>query len=131
VSAAVDRAAPRVVAPVAPALVRFALACVPTLALAAVVLSWVWPDEAGRQAVRTSLWLALPLQLVTFAIARLVARDQIIAAFGIGSVLRFATLGAYAFVGVSALGLAPAPALLSLAVYLFLSTLLEPLFLRA
>jgi hypothetical protein len=122
---------PRVVQPLAPALIRYALVCLPLLALTAVALGWVYRDEAAQHAVRTSLWVAMPLQLLTFAIARLVAREQIIAAWGIGMVLRFATLGAYAFVGIAALGLVPGAALISLAVFLFVSTLLEPLFLKS
>lgn len=121
----------RVVQPLAPALIRYAVVVVPVLALTAVVLGWVYPGEAAQQAVRASLWLALPLQLITFAVARLVSREQIIAAWGIGMVLRFATLGAWAFVGIAALGLVPGAALISLAVFLFVSTLLEPLFLKS
>jgi hypothetical protein len=44
--------------------------------------------------------------------------------------LRFAVVAAWALVGASALGLPGAPALLSLVLFLFLSTLLEPLFLQ-
>jgi hypothetical protein len=44
--------------------------------------------------------------------------------------VRFLTLFIYALLAVKVLGLAPVPALLSLAVFFFLSTLLEPLFLR-
>jgi hypothetical protein len=124
-------AAPRAVPPLVPALLRYALICLPLLALVAVALGWVYPDEGARTAVRTSLLVAMPLQLLTFAIARLVAREQIIAAWGIGMVLRFATLGLYGFVGIAALGLVPGPALISLAVFLFVSTLVEPLFLKS
>ena len=42
----------RVVQPLAPALIRYAVVCVPVLALTAVVLGWVYPGEAAQQAVR-------------------------------------------------------------------------------
>ena len=124
-------AAPSTVQPLLPALLRYAAVCVPVLLLTAYALSFVYPAPDDRQALLTSLWVAVPLQIVTFAIARLVAREQIIAAWGIGMVLRFATLGAYAFVGIAALKLSATPALLSLALFLFVSTLLEPLFLKS
>lgn len=94
-----------------------------------VMQRFVWTDAAGAASVRASGWLAFVVQLFTFAIARLVARQQIIAAWGLGVLLRFATVGFWAFLGIRALGLDPAPALMSLVVCYFLSTLVEPLFL--
>jgi hypothetical protein len=91
---------------------------------------YVWTDWAGGSAVRASGWLAVVVQCFTFAIARLVARRQVIAGWGVGVLLRFAVVAAWALVGASALGLPGAPALLSLVLFLFLSTLLEPLFLQ-
>ena len=44
--------------------------------------------------------------------------------------LRFATVGAWAFLGIKALGLPSGPALLSLVGFYFVSTLVEPLFLN-
>jgi hypothetical protein len=52
------------------------------------------------------------------------------AAWGAGSLVRLLTLVVYALLVVKTFGLSPAPALLSMAVFFFLSTLVEPLFLR-
>ena len=71
------------------------------------------------------------MQSVTFAIARLVARENVIAGWGLGVVLRFATVAFWAFLGIKALGIPSAPALLSLVTFYFVSTLVEPLFLNA
>lgn len=90
----------------------------------------VWTDPASAAAVRASGWLAVVVQTFTFAIARLVAREQVIAGWGLGVLLRFATVAVWAMVGVKALGLVPTPALLSLVICYFVSTLVEPLFLN-
>jgi len=91
----------------------------------------VWTDGESARAVRVSAWLAVVVQLFTFAIARLVAREQVIAGWGIGVLLRFATVAAFGFFGVEALGLPSGPALMSLVGFYFVSTLIEPLFLNA
>lgn len=69
-------------------------------------------------------------QTFTFAVARLVARQQVIAGWGLGVLLRFASVAFWALLGIKALGLVAGPALLSLVVFYFLSTLVEPLFLN-
>jgi hypothetical protein len=91
---------------------------------------WVWPYGAAAAAVRASALVAVGVQCFTFAIARLVAQRQVIAGWGVGVVLRFAVVAVWALVGADALGLPGSPALLSLVLFLFLSTLLEPLFLH-
>ena len=102
------------------------------VALAATALSaFVWTSLEGQRAVRASAWLAVSVQVATFAIARLVARQNIVAGWGLGVLLRFAAVAMWAFLGVKALELAPAPALLSLVIFFFVSTLIEPLFLNA
>ena len=92
---------------------------------------FVWTDDAGARAVTASAWLAIGVQVVTFAIAKLVTRQQVIAGWALGVVLRFAMVAFWAFLGIKALGLSAGPALLSLVVFFFVSTLIEPLFLNA
>jgi hypothetical protein len=99
--------------------------------LAVLLVRTVWDDAEGARAVTASAWLAVGVQLVTFAIIRLAGRDQLLAGWGLGVLLRFATVAAWAFLAVPALGLAASPALLSLCVFYFASTLVEPLFLNA
>jgi hypothetical protein len=70
------------------------------------------------------------VQLVAFAVTKALARRHLIAGWGAGSLLRFMTLVVYALLAVKVLGVAPVAALVSLATFLFLSTLIEPLFLR-
>ena len=105
-----------------------------TSALIIVVIAavtWFLMDPAGRPMVVASATLAFLLQLVTFAIARLLQRTHnLMIGWGIGSLLRLVVLVLYAVV-VARLFRAPiAPALLSFAAFLFATTVVEPLFLK-
>lgn len=113
------------------ALVRFSVVQVLLIVCCGYVMrTFVWPDPAAVRSIHASAWLAVTVQTFTFAIARLVAPEQVIAGWGLGVILRFASVGLWALLGVSALGLVPGPALLSLVAFYFLSTLVEPLFLH-
>lgn len=87
------------------------------------------PESAVSRAVWTSAVIAFAVQVFAFAIARLLAPTNAMAGWGLGSLLRFAALLLHAFVGVKALGLASGPALFSLAGFLFITMVVEPLFL--
>jgi hypothetical protein len=100
------------------------------VAIAYLLVRFVWSDPSGSAAVRASAWLAIGVQIVTFAIARLVARQQVMAGWGLGVLLRFATVAGWGFLGAKALGFDAGPALLSLVLFYFVSTLVEPLFLN-
>ena len=89
------------------------------------------PDAELARAVWTSAVIAFAVQLLAFAVARPFVATNPIAGWGLGSLIRFAVLMVYAFVGVKALGLASGPALVSLAGFLFVTMLVEPLFLRS
>jgi hypothetical protein len=113
-------------------MLKFTVAQAVLIALVAYLLSrFVWTGAEAERAIHASAWLAVGVQVVTFAIARLVARQNIMAGWGLGVALRFAALAMWAFLGVKALGLAGSPALLSLVIFFFVSTLIEPLFLNA
>jgi hypothetical protein len=114
------------------ALLGFTAAQVALVVLAAVLMQrFVWTDPASAGAVRASAWLAVIVQTFTFAIAMLVARTQVMAGWGLGVLLRAATLAFWAFLGADALGLPTTPALISLVVFYFVSTVIEPIFLNA
>ena len=88
------------------------------------------PEAELARAVWASAFIAFGVQLVAFAVARPFLGTNPIAGWGLGSLIRFAVLLAYAFVGVKALGLASGPALVSLVGFFFVTMLVEPLFLR-
>jgi hypothetical protein len=96
------------------------------IALGAWLFGMVFPAPAERQAVLVSAVLAFVVQLVTFAVARRSVGSNPFAGYGLGLLLRFATLFVYAFLVVGRFGLPSSAALLSLATFFFVSTLVEP-----
>lgn len=89
-------------------------------------------DVGARRALGITAAVAFLVQLVTFSIARAMgARKQnVMAGWGIGIALRFAALMLFGLVAVPRLGLPLSASLLALATFLFITTLIEPLFLR-
>ena len=112
------------------AVLAFAAVNAGLIALGAWVLGLLFTGAQGRHAILVSAWVAFAVQLVTFTLARTAARASVITAWGTGALLRFLVLGVYGLVVVRALGLDMAAALLSLAAFLFVSTLVEPLLLK-
>lgn len=98
--------------------------------VALVLMQFVWTDARSAHAIQASAWLSVGVQVVTFSIARVVAQQQVIAGWGVGVLLRFAIVAFWAFLGIAALGLAETPALMSLVIFFFVSTLIEPIFLN-
>lgn len=103
---------------------------------AAITLGGAWgitllrPEPELARAVWSSAVIALGVQVLAFAVARPFVATNPIAGWGLGSLIRFAVVIVHAFVGVQALGLQSGPALLSLAGFLFVTMLVEPLFLK-
>ena len=85
--------------------------------------------EEGVRAVIVSGGVAFTVQLLTFGIAQAVARTNLLAGWGMGMIVRLLTLIFHGFLGVPFLGLPMGAALVSLAAFFFLSTLIEPFFL--
>jgi hypothetical protein len=108
----------------------YAVSAIALIAIVGWLLTLGFPGPQDAAAIRLSAIVAIVVQLVAFAITRMLAPRRLIAGWGAGSLLRFIALVAYAFLAVNGLGVAPVAALVSLAAFLFLSTLIEPLFLR-
>jgi hypothetical protein len=104
----------------------FALATLALIALSYPLLRMGFPMSRDVAALRTSALLAFAIQIVTFAIARVMARRNLIVGWGIGAALRLLALTIYALLVAPSLGLPRASALVSLAIFLFLSMLIEP-----
>ena len=97
-------------------------------------LAWVcglvFEGPGERRAVRVSAVTAFVLQLVTFTIARAMPPSQMMVGWGLGSLLRLGTLAVYGLVMLKAFALPGSAAMMSLALFLFASTVVEPLFLK-
>jgi hypothetical protein len=99
--------------------------------VSALVLGVAFDGPAEQRAVWISAGVAYGVQMLAFAIARFVRRENVMLGWGMGVLLRLVTLVAFALVFVKALGLPPSAALISLVIYFFATTLVEPLFLRS
>jgi hypothetical protein len=107
----------------------YALSCALIVAILGAV-AFVFAGPAGRQVVLASAALAFAVQMVAFTIARLLQRQHLLLGWGLGSILRLVALVLYAVV-VAKLWRAPiTPALLSFAAFLFVTTVVEPVFLK-
>ena len=108
------------------AIALYGLACVVAIGLAGGVLTAVFSGPGDRTALWCSALVALVVQLVAFAIARLLSDSgRGIAGWGIGALICLAALVIFGLVS-RAVGLPQNAALLSLATYFFLTELIEP-----
>lgn len=109
----------------------FATASAAAIAAAWVIGTLLISDAAVRRALGITALLAFLVQLLAFAIARAwVKKQNVMAGWGIGIALRFAALLLFGLIGVPRLGLPLGASLLALAMFLFVTTLIEPLFLK-
>ena len=110
----------------------FALVTAVVAGVTALILIQLFPAPHANAAIWISAGLSFVVQLVGFEIARRYARSgDVMKGWGIGALLRVAALAIYGFVGPRVFGLPIAPALLSFTIIVFISTVIEPLFLSA
>jgi hypothetical protein len=107
----------------------FAALCgVIILALASLTSAFV--GGPSREAVWVSASLAFVLQMIAFTVVRMLPPEQVMIGWGLGSILRLMSVVLYG-VFVAKVWRAPvAPALLSFVAFLFVTTILEPAFLK-
>lgn len=108
------------------AMTVYALLSLLLIAAGAWLLGLAFPAPAEQRAVWTSAAIAWVVQLATFALARRTSLTNPFAGYGAGMLIRFAVLALYAFLVIDMLALPSAAALLSLATFYFVSTLVEP-----
>jgi hypothetical protein len=108
----------------------FAIVGAAVIAVAGWVLTLVYGGAEARHAIVISAGVAFAVQLLAFAIMRLTAEKNVIAGWGLGALLRFLVFVVYVLVIVKAFALPATVAMISMAVFLFASTLVEPLFLK-
>ena len=110
-------------------LARYAATC---LAIVAVVgaVAWAVVSPAGRQAVVASAALAVGVQATAFLVAKLLQPRSLMLGWGLGSLLRLVALVLYALVVAKLWRVPLTPALLSFAAFLFVTTVIEPVFLK-
>ena len=107
----------------------FAAIAAALTAATAAIMTIVWSTPAEERAIWLSAAIAFVVQMLAFGVATVVRRDQVIVGWGLGALMRLVTLSVYALVFVHPLHLPATAALVSLAMFFFLSTLVEPLLL--
>ena len=85
--------------------------------------------DDGVRAIVVSAGVAFTVQLMTFGLARLFTATNLLAGWGLGMIIRLLILIFHGLLGVPFLGLPMGAALVSLAAFFFVSTLIEPFFL--
>lgn len=96
--------------------------------------AWIITRAMPTQDVARSVWasaiVVMIVQALAFAIAWMMRPVNVIAGWGMGMLIRLLSLALFGMFGVKALGLSLQPALLSMAGFFFVSTLIEPVFLK-
>ena len=110
---------------------RFGVVSLAVIALIALVMSMVWSDGRSRSAVYASAGLAFVTQMFSFAIARSGAPANMMAGWGLGILLRFVVLVGWGLAAPRAFGFPLMPALVALAACFFVTSVVEPIFLKA
>jgi hypothetical protein len=109
----------------------FAMASLALIGVAAAGMAMFFKGPGEQLAVVLSAVIAWTTQIVAFPAVRKLTASNLITGWAVGSLVRFATLAVYALAAGLWLGLPMTPALLSLALFYFLSMVIEPLFLRS
>ena len=112
------------------AVLRFALIAIVATLVIGLLLTMVYGGAAERRAILVSACVALPVQLATFAGVRAMPREQVMAAWFGGTLVRFLALVVYGFLMMKVVRLPLDAALVSFATILFVLTLIEPLLLN-
>ncbi len=106
----------------------FAVTAFALIGLAALIVGRFFPSPGDVEAIWISGVVAFGVQLLTFALLKLAGPANVIAAWGVGMAVRLVTLLVYMLLIVSAFGLSEnAP--LFLAIFLFVTSVVEPLLL--
>lgn len=95
------------------------------LVVAGLLLRAVFRGPGAGPAIMASAGVAVVVQLLSFVAARAAPPRRVLAVWVASAIIRLLTLVGYGVVGVRVLGLRPAPALLSLATFFFVTTLAE------
>ena len=125
----VDTTATRRHHPIATSLIALTLGAIVIMTIALFLDQVAFTSPLSRRAVQISAEIAYAVQLVGFAMLSRLKKWNVMAAWGLTMLLRFATLAIYAF-SLKALGLPPVPALISLVTFFFVTTLAEPWLIR-
>jgi hypothetical protein len=110
---------------------RYALATIGVVAVVGALLSLAFRGPGDLLAISLSALLAIGVQLVAFPLSRAAGPNNLMARMGTGALLRLFTVVVYAILAAKVFELSLIAALVSLAAFFFLSTLIEPLLIKS
>ncbi len=111
--------------------VRQTLLLVGVVVIAGTLLSFVFRGPGDAAAIWTSGVVAIVLQLAAFSLGRVVGQSgSVVARMGLGALIRFMGLLVYALLVIFVVKMPPTAALISLAAFFFLSSVIEPLLIK-
>jgi hypothetical protein len=111
------------------AITRQALLMAAVVLIVGALLAGLFRRPGDRQAIVISAIVAVVVQGAAFSLGRVVGAGNLTARMGLGALLRFLALVMYAVL-VFVLKLPAAPALISLAAFFFISSVIEPLLVK-
>lgn len=111
-------------------LARQALLMAGVVLLVGGLLAAIFRRPGDLQAIGISGVVALVVQCTAFSLSRMVGTGNLAARLGAGALLRFLALAIYAVLVVFVLKLPATAALISLAAFFFVSTVIEPLLIK-
>ncbi|HTR78893.1 MAG TPA: hypothetical protein VMH39_12310 [Gemmatimonadaceae bacterium] len=100
------------------------------LVVVGVVLGYPFHGPRDALAIRVSGVIVLVVQLGAFLIVRRMGARNVMAGAGLSAIIRMGTIIAYAVLIGTVIAVPATAALLSMAIFFLLSSLIEPLFLR-
>jgi hypothetical protein len=109
---------------------RYAAAAGAAIGVAAAALALVYADAEGRLAVAVSAVLAFSVQVPAFALLRSMRGPAFMTAWTVGALGRVLVLVVFGVIVLQSGALPLEPALISLALYFVICTIIEPLLLE-
>jgi hypothetical protein len=107
----------------------FALASAALIGLVAFLAVLAFPGQGRQDAIITSAGIAFMVQVFGFGLVAFLAPANVMLGWGAGMLVRLITLMVHGFIGARIIGQEAGAALLSLAAFFFLTSIIEPLFL--
>lgn len=109
---------------------RYAAATIGVILVVGAGLALAFRGPGDVSAIGISGAVALGVQMLAFLLGRSAGANNISARMGIGAILRLVTLIVYALLAAKVFMIPLVAALISLAAFFFLSTLIEPLLIK-
>jgi hypothetical protein len=109
---------------------RYVAATVGLVLLVGALLSLLFRGPGDAAAIWLSAGVCIAVQLAASSLGRLAGHNNVMARMGIGAILRLLTLVVYALLVAKLLMLPLTAALVSIAAFFFLTTLIEPLLIK-